>query len=247
MYSQTTISVTRGAIHSPVGPADLASALKDLFIGQVVETFAAGEALFWEGDQAGQILEVLEGALRVYKILPDGRRAIMGFIYPGDVLGVSFQDRYLFTAEAITAVKVRRFSRGRFFSQVNKSPALRPQLFALLCDEMSAAQDQIMLLGRKSAEERVVSFLLAIHRKCAAPGNEIELPMTRLDMADYLGLTIETVSRMMTSLVRRGLIHSTGRHSVALRKLSALRQISGSDEDEADGRSLPARRAVWPI
>jgi CRP/FNR family transcriptional regulator, anaerobic regulatory protein len=245
MYSQTAVSLTRGAIHSPGGSADLAPALKDLFKGQLVESFAGGEALFWEGNQAGQIFDVLEGVLRVYKILPDGRRSVMGFIYPGDVLGVSVQDRYLFTAEAVTAVKVRRFSRGRFFSQVNESPALRPQLFALLCDEMSAAQDQIMLLGRKSAEERVVSFLLAIHRKCA-PGNEIELPMTRLDMADYLGLTIETVSRMMTSLVRRGLIHSSGRHSVALRKLSALRQISGSDEDEADGQPLPARRAVWP-
>jgi len=246
MYSQTAVSLPRGAIHSPGGSSEVAPALNDLFKGQLAESFAVGEALFWEGDQAGQIFDVVEGVLRVYKILPDGRRAVMGFIYPGDVLGVSVQDRYLFTAEAVTSVKVRRFSRGRFFSQVNESPALRPQLFALLCDEMSAAQDQIMLLGRKSAEERVVSFLLGIHRKCAAPGNEIELAMTRLDMADYLGLTIETVSRMMTSLVRRGFIHSTGRHNVALRKLSALRQISGSDEDEADGQLLPARRAVWP-
>jgi CRP/FNR family transcriptional regulator len=128
---------------------------------------------------------------------------------------------------------------------VNESPALQPQLFALLCDEMSAAQDQMVLLGRKSAEERVVSFLLAIHRKCAAD-NEIELPMSRLDMADYLGLTIETVSRMMTSLVRRGLIHATGRHRLALRKLGALREIAGSHEGEADGQSFPAKRAVWP-
>ena len=245
MYSQTTVSLTRGAVHSPVGPADLAPALKDLFKGQLAESFSAGEALFWEGDQAGQIFEVLEGVLRVYKILPDGRRAIMGFIHPGDVLGVSFQDRYLFTAEAVTGVKVRRFSRGRFFSRVNESPALQPQLFALLCDEMSAAQDQMVLLGRKSAEERVVSFLLAIHRKCPAD-NEIELPMSRLDMADYLGLTIETVSRMMTSLVRRGLIHATGRHRLALRKLGALREIAGSHEGETDGQSFPAKRAVWP-
>ena len=92
---------------------------------------------------------------------------------------------------------------------MNELPALRPQLFAILCDEMSAAQDQMVLLGRKSAEERVVSFLLAIHRK-SGPDNEIELPMSRLDMADYLGLTIETVSRMMTSLIRRGLIAAAG-------------------------------------
>ena len=124
-------------------------------------------ALFWEGDKAGQIFDVLEGVVRIYRIMSDGRRAIMGFIHPGDVLGVSFQDRYLFTAEAVTQVKVRRFARGRFFAMINESPALRPQLFAILCDEMSAAQDQMLLLGRKTAEERVVSFLLAIRRKNA--------------------------------------------------------------------------------
>jgi CRP/FNR family transcriptional regulator len=169
----------------------------------------------------------------------------MGFVYPGDIPGASFQYRYLFTAEAVTGVKVRRISRLRFFSLVNESPDLRRQLFALFCDEMSAAQDQMLLLGHKTAEERVVSFLLAVHRKCAA-GNEIELPMSRLDMADYLGLKIETVSRMMTSLVRRGLIQATGRHRIALSKLSVLRDIVGRDEDEADTQPAPVRRAVWP-
>jgi CRP/FNR family transcriptional regulator len=128
---------------------------------------------------------------------------------------------------------------------INESPALRPQLFAILCDEMSAAQDQMLLLGRKTAEERVVSFLLAIHRK-RARGAEIELPMSRQDMADYLGLTIETVSRMMTSLTRRGLIAAAGgRHTVTLRKLSTLREIAGQDEDEMKP-ALQLRRAVWP-
>ena len=245
MYSQTTVSLTRGAVPSLIGRADPTPTLKGLFGGQPIESLSSGGALFWEGDQAGQIFDVLEGVLRVYKILPDGRRAIMGFVYPGDVLGVSFQDRYLFSAEAVTAVKVRRFSRAQFFSLVNESPDLRPQLFALLCDEMSAAQDQMLLLGRKCAEERVVSFLLSVHRKCGE-GVEIELPMSQLDMADYLGLTIETVSRMMTSLSRRGLIHATGRHRIALRRLSALRDIAGRDEDEADAQPTPARRAVWP-
>lgn len=245
MYSQNAVSVARSTIHSPIVPTDPKPMLKDLFRGQPAESFSPGEALIWEGDQPGQIFHVLEGVLRVYKILPDGRRAIMGFIYPGDVLGVSFQHRSFFTAEAVTAVKVRRFSRDRFLSLVNQSPDLHSQLIALLCDEMSAAQEQMLLLGRKSAEERVVSFLLAVHRKCAA-GNEIELPMSRLDMADYLGLTIETVSRMMTSLVRRGLIHATGRHRIALHKLSALRDIAGRDEDGADAQPASARRAVWP-
>jgi CRP/FNR family transcriptional regulator, anaerobic regulatory protein len=245
MYNQSAVSVARSTMHSPIGPADLRPTLKDLFGGQPIESFSAGEALIWEGDQAGHIFNVVEGVLRVYKILPDGRRAIMGFVYPGDIFGVSFQHRSLFTAEAVTAIKVRRFSHGRFLSLVNESPDLQSQLFALLCTKMSAAQDQMLLLGRKCAEERVVSFLLAVHRKCGE-GVEIELPMSRLDMADYLGLTIETVSRMMTSLTRRGLIHATGRHKIALRKLSALRDIAGRDEDEVDAPPTPARRAVWP-
>ena len=149
----------------------------------------------------------------------------MGFIYPGDVLGVSFQSRYIFTAEAVTDVKVRRFSRARFFASVNESQALRPQLFAMLCDEMSAAQDQMLLLGRKSAEERVVSFLLPVHRKSGV-GERIELPMSRLDIADYLGLTIETVSRMMTGLGRRGLIARLDGTGSPCASLGVLRRIS---------------------
>jgi CRP/FNR family transcriptional regulator len=242
MYSQTAISLSRTPAVPIAPPADQAPTLRDLFKGQPTETFSAGEALFWEGDPAGQIFDVLEGVLRVYRIMPDGRRAIMGFIRPGDVLGVSFQSRFLFTAEAVTEVKVRRFARSRFFSAINQTPALRSHLFAILCDEMSAAQDQMVLLGRKNAEERVASFLLAVHRKSGV-GNDIELPMSRLDMADYLGLTIETVSRMMTSFSRRGLIAMAARHTVTLRKLTALREIAGHDEEEA-GPML--RRAVWP-
>jgi CRP/FNR family transcriptional regulator len=247
MYSQAIASQARNAVVMPIEPDAAAPTLQVLFKGQPVETYSAGEAIFWEGDEAGHIFNIVEGVLRVYRILSDGRRAIVGFLYPGEMLGVSFQSRYLFTAEAVTEVKVRRFSRNRFFSLVNESPDLRPQLFALLCDEMSAAQDQMLLLGRKSAEERVVSFLLAAHRKNGV-GNAVDLPMSRLDMADYLGLTIETVSRMMSGLMRRGLIAATGRHTIALRRLGALREAAGTD-DEQDGAvdaSPPSRRAVWP-
>jgi CRP/FNR family transcriptional regulator, anaerobic regulatory protein len=245
MYSQSVTSGSRKPVVAFAPAAEQAPTLKDLFKGQATETFSAGEALFWEGDPAGQIFDVLEGVLRVYRIMPDGRRAIMGFIHPGDVLGVSFQNRYLFTAEAVTEVKVRRFARGRFFSLINETAALRPQLFAILCDEMSAAQDQMLLLGRKNAEERVVSFLFTIHRKSAV-GADIQLPMTRLDMADFLGLTMETVSRTMTSLARRGLIAMGARHTVTLRKLSVLREIAGHDADDGDLLPASTRRAVWP-
>jgi CRP/FNR family transcriptional regulator len=103
----------------------------------------------------------------------------------------------------------------------------------------------MLLLGRKTAEERVASFLIAIYRKSAV-GLDIELPMSRQDMADYLGLTMETVSRVMTGLMRRGLIVRGLRHTITIRALTALSEIAGCDEDEAEASATPARRAVWP-
>jgi CRP/FNR family transcriptional regulator len=245
MYSHAAAYAARSATVSLPIPTEQAPTLKDLFKGQVRETFDRGEALFWEGDEAGPIFEVLEGVVRVYRTLPDGRRGILGFVYPGDVLGVSFQSRYLVTAEAVNKVKTRRFPRERFFATISDSPVLQPQLFAMLCDEMSAAQDQMLLLGRQSAEERVVCFLLAIHSK-SARGAEIQLPMGRQDMADYLGLTMETVSRMMTSLARRGLVAPGPRHTLTLRKLANLREIAGRGEEEPEMQVSRTHRAVWP-
>lgn len=245
MYSQTAVSASLNPPIATGVQSTSAPTLSYPFRTQPTETFAPGQALFWEGDDALQIFEVLQGVLRIYRIMPDGRRSIVGFIYPGDVIGVSVQKRYLFTAEAVSEVKVRRFARSRFFATINETPALQPQLIALLCDEMSAAQDQMLLLGRKTAEERVVSFLLTIYRK-RAKGAEIELPMSRQDMADYLGLTIETISRMMTSLTRRGLISAGTRHVVALRELSTLRELAGDDDSASARYTEQTRRAVWP-
>src|ERR1700721_111505 len=116
MYNQTAASTSRSRA-IPFAPCvEQSPTLEDLFKGQPTEALPAGAALFWEGDEAGQIFDVLEGVVRVCRIMSDGRRAIMGFVHPGDVLGVSFQDRYLFTAEAVTEIKVLRFARGRFFS-----------------------------------------------------------------------------------------------------------------------------------
>ena len=224
MYSQTATASRSPAF--PFSPSrEPIPTLKDLFRDQPVEMLPPGAALFWEGDEAGQIFDVLEGVLRVYRIMSDGRRAVIGFVYPGDVMGVSFQNRYLYTAEAVTEVRVRRFARGRFFATINDSPVLQPQLFAILCDETSAAQDQMLLLGRKNAEERVVSFLLAIHRKRGG-GAEIELPMTRQDMADYLGLTIETVSRTFTQLAQSGTIALESSRRIVFRNRSALNRLN---------------------
>ena len=216
--------------------------LGSVFATQPLERFDMGQAVFWEGDAAEHVFQVTEGVLRLIRILPDGRRGVTGFIYPGDVLGAGFQDRYLCTAETVTPVELRRRSRRQFQSLVSEHSALGRELYALMCAELSAAQDQMLLLGRKTAQERVASFLLLVARKFPrrAEGRSLALPMTRQDIADHLGLTIETVSRTVTKLRKSGAIALLDAQRVLLRDLAALARLAG----EGDGREL--RRAASP-
>lgn len=224
---------------------DTPSSLRSLFAGQAVEAIEPGEALFWQGDTAGHVFEIVSGALRTVRVLSDGRRVITGFLFPGDIAGLSLKDRYLTTVEAIAPTRLRRLARRRFEAEVERLPALRPQLMERLCDEMAAAQDQVMLLARKTAEEKVASFLLALARRAGTDCDAVPvvaLPMTRLDMADYLGLTIETVSRIMTRLTSRGVIAAAGRHAVSIRRPAALAALAVDDQDD-EGADYRARHA----
>lgn len=236
MYAQSSVlrkadaDFATGELRKGAGSETLAN----LFSGQAIERLGPGEALFWQGDAAQHVFEVVAGALRTVRILSDGRRVITGFLFPGDIVGVSLRDRYLTTVEAIAPTRVRRFARRRFEEAVERTPALRPQVVSRLCDEMAAAQDQVVLLARKTAEERVASFLLSLVRRTGqdcVTDTIVALPMTRLDMADYLGLTIETVSRIMTRLAGRGLIEAVGRHEVSIRRPAALAALAVDDED----------------
>lgn len=213
--------------------------LRELFAKQSVEYLTPGQPLFFEGDGAKHVFEVLEGTLRIFRIISDGRRIITGFLHAGDIVGVSLRRDYLYSAEAITATKVRRLTRKSFEAAVADSEELRPQVFAHVCDEMAAAQDQMVLLSCKNAEERLCSFFLKYLKRAMSRGALepiIELPMTRLDMADYLGLTIETVSRTITKLTGKGVLSSAGRHSLRIAKPSALAQLAGDGDEYEDSR-----------
>lgn len=227
--------------------------LEELFCAVPRETFESGEGVFWEGDAADHVFKVSEGVLRVFKIIADGRRVITGFLYAGDFVGLSLKDRYLYSAEAVTPVRLRRLARKPFQEALEKWPELRPQFFARVCDEMATAQDQMVLLSRKSAEERVATFLMLLARRlhgCHPIGRRIHLPMSRLDMADYLGLTIETVSRTLTKLVARGVISPEGRHDFAISKPGKLLALCGDgdsyDYEETIDRGPKMRQAIWP-
>jgi CRP/FNR family transcriptional regulator len=172
---------------------------------QPAQEFSRQDHAVRAGALAGSVFNVTEGIVRLYKSLPDGRRQIVGVALPGDFLGLALQDRYGVTAEAVTNVAVCRFTRSAFLVFVDGEPHLLRRLHEFAGHELSLAQEQMLLLGRRAAEEKVAAFLLNLqsrYGRIGAMSVTVPLPMSRQDIADYLGLTIETVSRTMTRLAR---------------------------------------------
>lgn len=169
-----------------------------------------GQPLFHEGDPASRVFTVTRGTLKLYKLLPDGRRQVTGFMHPGDFLGVSVHDEYAFTAEALEQTQLCVFPRSRFDDFTEDHAELERELYRLAAHELAAAQQQMVLLGRKTAGERLASFFLDLMERAEragdAPARFIDLPMSRSDIADYLGLTKETISRVLAQLKTRRLI-----------------------------------------
>ncbi|AWB22814.1 nitrogen fixation protein FixK [Methylobacterium currus] len=168
-------------------------------------TLDKGQTLFGQGEPAGAVYNVIDGTLRLSRLLPDGRRQVMGFALPGDFLGLALQDVRSVSAEALGPVRTCRFARKDFDALVEAKPHLLRSLHERAGHELALAQEQMLLLGRRTAEEKVAAFLLGLRDRYARTGRSsvtVELPMGRQDMADHLGLTIETVSRMLTRLDR---------------------------------------------
>ncbi|WP_449411355.1 Crp/Fnr family transcriptional regulator [Methylobacterium komagatae] len=168
-------------------------------------TLDKGQTLFGQGEPAGSVYNVIDGVLRLTRLLPDGRRQVMGFALPGDFLGLALQERYSVSAEALGPVETCRFGREDFAEVMAFKPHLLKSLHERAGYELNLAQEQMLLLGRRTAEEKVVAFLLSLRDRYARTGHAsvtVELPMGRQDMADHLGLTIETVSRMLSRLDR---------------------------------------------
>lgn len=190
---------------------------------------AAGETIFFEGDRASHVYNLTSGALRISKLLSDGRRQIAGFLFPGDFLGITMEDEHAFTAEAVVDSSLCQFPRTRFDRFVDTHPQLERHLYAVAAHELVAARQQVVLLGRKTATEKVASFLMMLAKgpSCGTSGgNEVVLPMSRSDIADYLGLRIETVSRELSALKVARLIQLTSTHAVRLVDRERLRALA---------------------
>jgi CRP/FNR family nitrogen fixation transcriptional regulator len=186
--------------------------------------FARNEEVYGEGEPAEFIYQVVSGAVRTYKVLNDGRRQICAFHLPGDIFGLEAGEDHSFSAEAVSQSTVLVIKRSTVTALAVRDPAVSRQLWNLTACELQKMQDHVMLLI-KNAQERVVSFLLQMAQRMPV-ANEIELPMSRQDIADYLGLTIETVSRTLTQLETRATIALPSSRRVVLRNRSLLDRLN---------------------
>jgi CRP/FNR family nitrogen fixation transcriptional regulator len=188
-------------------------------------TFARNEEVYGEGEPADYLYTVQSGCVRASKILNDGRRQIGAFYMPGDVFGLEAGEAHSFSAEALAPTTVRIVKRTALTSRAAGDSAMASQLLKVTTKELHRTQNHILLLI-KSAQERVAGFLLEMANRKHHGATEIELPMSRQDIADYLGLTIETVSRTLTQLEAICAIAlPTSRH-VVLRNRSALARMN---------------------
>jgi CRP-like cAMP-binding protein len=186
--------------------------------------FARNAEIYEEGDPAEYLYKVIEGTVRTSKLLADGRRQVGGFYLPGDVFGLESGDEHAFSAEAISDAKVLVIKRSSLIALAGRDHDVACQLWTLTSRELRRAQDHNMLLIQ-SAQERVAAFLLEMAERVPA-GNAVELPMSRQDIADYLGLTIETVSRTLSRLEHRAAIELPSSRHIVLRNRSALSRLN---------------------
>lgn len=189
-----------------------------------VMSFPRNSEIFGENEPAEYVYRVISGSVRTYKILNDGRRQVGGFYLSGDIFGLEFAEEHTFSAEAVSDAKVVVVKRSAISTLSSREPAIGGELFALTGRELRRAQEHVLLLV-KSAQERVASFLLEMAER-AGSGNTVELPMSRQDIADYLGLTIETVSRTLTGLESAAAIEVPTSRRIVLRNRPALARLN---------------------
>jgi CRP-like cAMP-binding protein len=199
-------------------------------------TFPRNAEIYGENEPADYLYKVVSGTVRTYKVLADGRRQIGAFYLSGDIFGLEVGDEHTFSAEAIAESKVLVIKRSALMALAGRDNDVARELWTMTARELKRVQDHILLLI-KTAQERVAGFLLEMTDRVSG-GNAVELPMSRQDIADYLGLTIETVSRTLTQLESTAMIDVPTARRIVLRNRPALCQLNAL----GGGRALRARK-----
>jgi len=225
-----TCIVRNRAICASLNPAELV-ALGKMGRRQKVRQ---GQTLLWEGDGAPVVANVLEGVLKLVVSTADGREQIVGVVFPSDFIGRPFGKESPYSVTAMTDAEVCIFNRNNFDDFAGNHPDLQQKLLRRTLDELDRARHWMMLLGRKTASEKVASFLLEMSERLSGQGCEssgtrsgFELPFGRQQIADILGLTIETTSRQLTKMRADGLLDLPSRREIVINDREAMEAMAG--------------------
>jgi len=201
-------------------------------------TYDPGQEIVAAGEETDFLGSVVDGVVALSKTMADGRRQTVGLMFPSDFLGRPMRLVAPYDAVAVTPVKLCLFARSRFERILRETPALEKRLLEMTLDELDAARDWMLLLGRKTAQEKIATFLTILARRSAALANRqptdgltFALPLTREAIADYLGLTIETVSRQITALRKAGMIELIDARNIRVPDYMALLGVAAEDAD----------------
>lgn len=238
----STCPVRHRAVCSYCGPAEMAELERIKFYREYVP----GQEIITEGEATRTLGSIVTGVVALHKSLEDGRRQIVGLLFPPDFIGRPLRPAAPYEAVAVTEVRMCLFRRSQFEEILQRNPNIGRRLLEMMLDELDAARDWMLLLGRKSAREKVASFLMILARRAATlekrsvrDRTTFAIPLSREAIAEYLGLTIETVSRQLTALRKDGIIELNGARSVALTDADALAALAG----EGEGRNGQLSRA----
>jgi CRP/FNR family transcriptional regulator len=193
----------------------------------VTTTANPGQTIVIEDEPIEHYYRIVSGTVRLYQSIADGRRQVIDFLSDGDCFGLTGLTHHTYSVEAVSRVVMIRYARRTVEAAIEADPKLARRLLELACVELQRARQQLLLLGRKTADERMASFLLRLAEAGGeTPDAVVNLTMSRLDIADHLGLTIETVSRTLSRFRRDGLIALIHRQQILLRQVAHLEALA---------------------
>jgi CRP/FNR family transcriptional regulator len=197
---------------------------------------AAHQHLFFEGDERSHLFVIESGWVKLYRTLIDGQRQVVGFCNGGSILGLEGVEDHVNACEAVTPVKVRAIPIGRISELCARDPELAGQLLRQMGRQLGTAQAQLTTVGAQSADQKLATFLLAFANYGAPAGGEFDLPMRRSDIAEFLGLRLETVSRKLSEFQRRKWVRMASLYRCQLLDRGALQALAeGGEVDDASG------------
>ena len=201
-------------------------------------SFQAGQTVIWSGDRMDFVASVVSGIATLTQTMEDGRRQMVGLLLPSDFVGRPGRAQAAYDVTAVTDLVMCCFRKRPFEELIGSTPNVSQRLLEMTLDELDAAREWMLLLGRKTAREKISSLLAIIARRDATlnlrvPKGRIsfDLPLTREEMSDYLGLTLETVSRQMSALKRDGVIELEGKRRISIPEFETLLDETGDDSD----------------